>query len=201
MTDIKQTLIQMSKMNNFEQSRLSWIFFQNNVSSEGRCVDVCFVLIIWFRQFILKGCHKISVLMQWAIEYKQMERYVHCVYVPGFKGYTYIHCRHRHLPKRYALLLRCNNFSHPDMHITLSRQYVPCCNHMYVLFCNGLHYCKNISQVSVNHLEHGVLLGTVAGKKSFRYVFQRQSTCCRTIPNGFGYSRLTAECERGQHFH
>ena len=32
--------------------------------------------------------------------------------------------------------------------------------------CDGFHYCKNISRVSVNHLVHGALLGRVAGKRN-----------------------------------
>ena len=81
-------------------------------------MNVHSVLIIWYIQFRLKVCNKISVLMQRAIRYVQMERYVHA---PGFKGDTLIHCRHRHLNERYVLLFRCDNFSHPDMHGTLSR--------------------------------------------------------------------------------
>ena len=57
--------------------------------------------------------------MQWAIGYVQMGRYMNWVYVPGFKGDTLLHCRH--LRERSVLFFRCNNFSHPDMHGTLSR--------------------------------------------------------------------------------
>ena len=47
---------------------------------------------------------------------------MHRVYVPGIKGDTLSHCRHRHLPDRPVLFFRWNNFSHPNMHGTLSRQ-------------------------------------------------------------------------------
>ena len=60
-----------------------------------------------------------------------------------------------------ALFFRLNNFSHPDMHSTLSRQDLHCCNHMYVS-CDGFHYSKNIS---ANHQVQDVLLGRVAGKR------------------------------------
>ena len=71
------------------------------------------------------------LLKSWVIVCVQMERYVHCLYVHGLKGGTFIRCSDHHLPDEPALFLRCNNFSDPDMHITLSKQELHCCNHIY----------------------------------------------------------------------
>ena len=107
-----------------------------------------------------------------------MERYVRCMHVPGFRWETYVHYHHGHLPGGYALFFRWNNF------IPLSRQGLHCCNHIYVS-CKGFHNCKNISQVSVNHLVQGVSLRRVVGKRVL-YPFPGTSKCCWIHSDGSG---------------
>jgi len=126
-----------------------------------------------------------------------------CVYVPGFSWETSSHFRHRRLPVEPALFFRWNNPGHPDMHRTLSRQGLHCCNHIFVS-CMGSHYCKNIWRVSVNHL----VLGGCHWKELLGKVFWSHfPVTIQILLDAFSVdlvavhsSRLPPEGERGPHF-
>ena len=107
-----------------------------------------------------------------------------CV-IPRGSGETYIHCRHRHLPEEPALLLHRNNFSHPGMHRTLSKQYLHCCNHTYVS-CMGITTAKKISQASANHMLQGVSLGRVVGKRVLYPSYRDHRNANGSIPDVSG---------------
>ncbi len=159
MSEIKQTVV-VSNINNLEHSRLSWILFKQ--SSTGGKVIVS--LYIWHRKFSLKGYHKISVLMQLAIAYVQMERYMHCVYrVQGRDIYSLPSSS----PAWWAcFVLSLQQFQSPWHAQNTEQTRLHCCNHIY-MSCDWFHYCENISPVSVYHLVPGVLLRSVA-EKDFR---------------------------------
>ena len=70
-------------------------------------------------------------------------------------------CIYRHLSTtQYS-----DSVVHPDIHRTLSRYGLHCCNQIIYVSCKGFHYCKNILLVSANRLVQGVSLGRVVGKK------------------------------------